>query len=205
MTQKCSLHKLDKGVSTSFVTKTSDSCCMVSPTVTNSRIYDTPKTERSFKIQCKSNDDFKKLKKFKLAIKNAKGEQGRSIGPELPREHKPRGREFYDGTFVTIIGACENGLEQEEDSEFDKFFSQFGIVVKNTWNQTYRVNDQPNGKKCLVIQLNQESAVPRQIDYVNERTNLKGKVRVYYKDQPYECSQCQTVHEGICPKRRAEK
>ena len=60
-------------------------------------------------------------------------------------------------------------------------------------------------KKCLVIQLNRGSAIPRQIDYVNERTNLKGKVRVYYKDQPYECSQCQTVHEGICPKRRAEK
>ena len=40
---------------------------------------------------------------------------------------------------------------------------------------------------------------------MNERTNLKGKVRVYYKDQPYECSHRQTVHEGICPKRRAEK
>ena len=37
------------------------------------------------------------------------------------------------------------------------------------------------------------------------KSNLKGKVRVYYKDQPYECSQCQTVHEGICSKRRAEK
>ena len=78
-------------------------------------------------------------------------------------------------------------------------------MVKNTWNQTYRGNDQPNGKKCLVIQLNRGSAIPRQIDYVNERTSLKGKVRVYYKDQPYECSQCQTVHQGICPKRRAEK
>ena len=121
------------------------------------------------------------MKKFKLAIKNAKGEQGRSICLELPREHKSRGREFYDGTFVTVIGACENGLEQEENSEFDKFFSQFGIVVKNMWNQTYRGNDQPNGKKCLVIQLNRGSAIPRQIDYVNERTNLKRKVRVYYK------------------------
>ena len=60
-------------------------------------------------------------------------------------------------------------------------------------------------KKCLAIQLNRGSAIPSQIDYVNERTNLKGKVRVYYKDQPYECSQCQTVHEGVCPKRRAEK
>ena len=60
-------------------------------------------------------------------------------------------------------------------------------------------------KSGLVIQLNQRSAIPRQIDYVNERTNLKGIVRVYYKDQPYECSQCQTVLEGIFPKRRAEK
>ena len=40
---------------------------------------------------------------------------------------------------------------------------------------------------------------------MNERTNLKGKVRVYYKDQSCECSQCQTVHERICPKRRTEK
>ena len=53
--------------------------------------------------------------------------------------------------------------------------------------------------------VNQRSAIPRQTDYVNERTNLKGKVRVYYKDHSYECSQCQTVHERICPKRRADK
>ena len=57
----------------------------------------------------------------------------------------------------------------------------------------------------MVIQLNQGSAIPRQIDYVNERINLKGNIRVYYKDQPYECSQCQTVYEGIYPKRIADK
>ena len=60
--------------------------------------------------------------KFKLAIKNAKGEQRRSISLELPREDRPKGRELYDGTFITIIGACENGIEQEENSEFDNTY-----------------------------------------------------------------------------------
>ena len=30
----------------------------------------------------------------------------------IPRNHKPKGQEFHDGIYVTIIGSCENGLEQ---------------------------------------------------------------------------------------------
>ena len=84
-----------------------------------------------FKIQCKNSGDFEKLKKFKLAIKNGKGEQGRSVSLELPRNHKPKGQEFHDGTFLTIIGSCENGLEQMDNNDFDKLFSEYGTVVKN--------------------------------------------------------------------------
>ena len=72
---------------------------------------------------------FKKLKEVKLAIKNAKGEQARSISLQLPREHKSKGREFYDGTFVTIIGACENGLEQEH-SEFGSIFLSLALWLR---------------------------------------------------------------------------
>ena len=28
---------------------------------------------------------------------------------------------------------------------------------------------------------------------------------MFYRGQPYECNQCNTVHEGQCPKRMAEK
>ena len=28
---------------------------------------------------------------------------------------------------------------------------------------------------------------------------------MFYRGQPYECNQCNTIHEGQCPKRMAEK
>ena len=32
----------------------------------------------------------------------------------------------------------------------------------------------------------------------------KGRIRVYYKGQPYLCGRCNTVHESQCPKRKEE-
>eukprot|EP00112_Aurelia_sp_Birch-Aquarium-sp1_P003920 Seg1444.4 transcript_id=Seg1444.4/GoldUCD/mRNA.D3Y31 product="hypothetical protein" protein_id=Seg1444.4/GoldUCD/D3Y31 len=158
-----------------------------------------------YKIQCKSGGDFKKLKNFKLAIKDGKEERARSIGLELPRNHKPKGQEFHNGTVLTIIGSCENGLEQEENEHFDTFFSDYGTIVQNTWFQTYKGNNQNNGKRCIVIQLKQGTVVSRDIDYSNDKTNATGRIRVFYKGQPYDCIRCQAIHDGQCPKRMAER
>ena len=158
-----------------------------------------------YKIQCKSGGDFKKLKNFKLAITDIKGERARSITLELPRNHKPKGQHFHNGTVVTIIKSCENGLEQEENEHFDTFFSTYRTIVQNTWLQTYQGNNQTNGKRCLVIQLKQGTFIPRDLDYSNDKTKASGRIRVFYKGQPYECMRCQMIHDGQCPKRIAER
>ena len=97
-------------------------------------------------------------------------------------QHKPRGREFYDGTFIndTIIGACENGLGKKEVVNLTIFFLSLALWLKTCGTIHTKGMTSQMEKSGLVIQLNQRSAIPRQIDYVNERTNLKGKVRVYY-------------------------
>ena len=92
-----------------------------------------------------------------------------------------------------------------DNSDFEKLFSEYGTVVKNTWHQTYKGNNQCNGKRCLVVQLKSGSIIPRQLDIRHEETNVRGRIKVFYKGQPYGCNQCNTVHEGQCPKRMAEK
>ena len=92
-----------------------------------------------------------------------------------------------------------------DNSDFDKLFSEYGTVVKNTWHQTYKGHNQCNGKRCLVVHLKSGSIIPRQLDIRHEKTNVRGRIKVFYRGQPNECNQCNIVHEGQCPKRMAEK
>ena len=40
--------------------------------------------------------------------------------------------------------------------------------------------------------------------YTGITRDRKGRIRVYYKLQPYLCGRCNTVHESQCPKRKEE-
>ena len=106
-----------------------------------------------YKIQCKNEDESKKFKSFKLKICDETTKQVKEIPLKEPRVHRLKGSYFDNGALITIQGSCENGMEAESDEEFDKFFQQYGTIVKNTWNTTYKGNKQLNGKRALVLQL----------------------------------------------------
>ncbi len=78
--------------------------------------------------QQNTGGDFKRIKNLHLSVRGAIGKRNRSISLELPRDHKPKGQELHKGTFLTLVGACENGLEQEDNECFDELFAEYGKV-----------------------------------------------------------------------------
>ena len=158
-----------------------------------------------FKIQCKNEDDYNKLRTFKLIITDEKIKQIIEIPPEEPNRHFPKGNpNFENGTLITIQEACKNGMEKETNEEIDKFFSQFEEIIRKTWFSTYKGNHQPNGNRSLVMQVNEGMGIKRKLMYTGITRGRKGRIRVYYKLQPYLCGRCNTVHESQCPKRKEE-
>ena len=85
-----------------------------------------------YKIQCRNEDENKKLKSFKLKKCYETTQQVKKIPVEDPRVHRPKGSYFDNGTLITIQGSCENDTEAESNKEFDKFFQQYGTNVSNT-------------------------------------------------------------------------
>ena len=66
-----------------------------------------------FKIQCKKEDDYNKLRTFKLKITYEKTKKTTEIPLGEPNRHSPKGNpNFENGTLITIQGACENGMDE---------------------------------------------------------------------------------------------
>ena len=158
-----------------------------------------------YKIQCKNEDESQKLKSFKLKVCDETAKQVKEIPLEEPRVRRPKGSYFDNGTLITIQGSCENGMEAESNEEFDKFFQQYGTIVKNTWYTTYKGNKQLNGNRALVLQLQHGLSIERKVFYEGPNSGIKGQIRVFYKGQPYYCNLCQEIHNTNCPKRQEEK
>ena len=78
------------------------------------------------------------------------------------------------------------------------------MVVKEAWFSTYKGSKQLNGNRSLVLELTPGLSIPRTVFYVGPHTEIKGKLRVFYKGQPYHCFKCDTTHERIRPKKVEE-
>ena len=146
-------------------------------------------------------DDYNKLRTFKLKITDEKTKKITEIPLEEPNRRSPKGNpNFENGTLITIQGACENGMEKETNEEIDKFFSQFGQIIRKTWCSTYKGNRQTNGNRSLVMQINEGMGTERKLMYTGITSGRKGRIRVSYKGQPYLCGRCNIIHESQCPK-----
>ena len=87
-----------------------------------------------FKIQCKNEDDYNKLRTFKLKITDGKTRKITEIPPEKPNRHLPKGNpNFENGTMNTTQGACENGMEETNKEidkvNLDKLSEKHGLVI----------------------------------------------------------------------------
>ena len=118
---------------------------------------------------------------------------------KLSRDHKPKGQAFHNGTFIKLIGAYENGLEQEENGAFDTFVLQYGNIIKAP--SCKHTKEMSNGMGNVGNSYEQGVATPHSMEYINEKTNSKAWMKVFYEGKPYDCLRCQTIHEGHCSKK----
>ena len=127
----------------------------------------------------------------------------KEIGLEEPNKHRPKwtNNSYQNRTLITIQRACENGLEEESNKDITEYFGEYGMVVKEAWFSKYEGSKQLNGNMSLVLELTPGLSIPRTVFYVAPHTEIKGKLRVFYKGQSYHCFKCDTTHERICPKK----
>ena len=117
------------------------------------------------------------MKSFKLKMKDANGKNSREIGLEEPSKHRPKvtNNSYRNGTLITIQGACENGLEEESNEDIMKYFSEYGVVVKEAWFSTYKGSKQLSGNRSLVLELTPGLSIPRTVFYVGPHAEIKRK------------------------------
>ena len=87
-------------------------------------------------------------------------------------------------------------MEKETNEQIDKFFSQFGQIIRKTWFSTYKGNRQPNGNRSLVMQVNEGMGIERKLMYTGITSGRKGTIRVFIKDNP-------TYVEDVTPYMKA--
>ena len=88
------------------------------------------------------------MKKFKPAVKNIKGKQRRSIDLELRRQHKDKGKEFYDGTFSLSSVHVKMAYSKKKIVNLTSFLLSLALWLRKHGTKRTRGNNQPNGKEC---------------------------------------------------------
>ena len=79
------------------------------------------------------------------------------------------------------------------------------MEVKEAWFSTYKGSKQLNGNWSSVLELTPGLSIPRTVFYAGLHTEIKRKLRVFYKGQPYHCFKCDTTHVLICPNKVEER
>ena len=119
---------------------------------------------------------------------------------------------YQNAKWLTISGVEENGLRLAKNSQFDEWLGNFGKIIKPT--ESDKMKEGPyNGNKKARIDLNADTHIPR-VNIITleisdpetqEMKKVVGKVRIYYRDQPWECKKCNTQHSEKCPALYREK
>ena len=76
-------------------------------------------------------------------------------------------------------------------------FQSIWTNYQKAWFSTYKGNRQPNGNRSLVKEINEGISIERKLMYTGITSGRKGRIRVFYKGQPYLCG-------SQCPKRKEE-
>ena len=74
-----------------------------------------------------------------------------------------------------IKGSCEGELVFEVNEDFDKYFEEYGKILQLTKYEKYKGTDVFNSKRSLVIDIKDDTEIPRVIEYEGMNTGNKGR------------------------------
>ena len=117
----------------------------------------------------------------------------------------PKYRCYTDPKWVTIDWIQESGLRFAEDKIFDDFLMNYGTIIEATHDDKNELG-MTNGRKKVRMDFDKGLNIGR-IQWIEAdveiengvKKDVKGKVKVFYANQPTFCKECETEHAGKCP------
>lgn len=152
-----------------------------------------------FIIKC-SEEDSKKLENKSLTFYYGK-KQERQI--KVKFDKLPKYQAFADPKWVTFDWIQESSLRFAGDKVFDDFLSNYGTIIEATKDDQNELG-MTNGRKKARIDLDKGLSIDRinwieaDIKLEGVEKHVKGKVKIFYANQPVLCRDCDNKHPGKC-------
>jgi len=114
-------------------------------------------------------------------------------------------RVFYKNPkWITIDKIYDSVLSEATNQEIDEYFSKFGKIIAKTHDDLDEFQFR-NGKKKLRIDLQEDIErwleMELKIKIEGKEILGKGRVKIFYRGQPYKCYECKEVHTEKCPEK----
>ena len=157
-----------------------------------------------FIIKTSNEKDEKKLECSSLTYYYGK-KQEKQI--KVRFQKLPKFQLYTNPKWVTLDWIEDSGLRYAENTFFDEYFSKYGTIIKTTHDDKNELG-MKNGKKKIRLDLDKGENIPR-VNWLEAKIVLedgtekttKGKIKVYYSNQPIFCKLCKIEHEGKCPEK----
>lgn len=107
--------------------------------------------------------------------------------------------------WVTIDKLYDSALRYATNEQLDAFFSDFGDLIIPTHDHKEAEYGFKTGKKQVKLDLKEDIErwrdVEMNVKIDTKEVTVKGRVNIYYRNQPYFCRDCKETHQEKCPKR----
>jgi len=160
-----------------------------------------------FEIKVFSESDKKRLEnKF---VNFEFGERSHQLTiARVPLVLQPKRLFFENPKWITVDRLYNSSLSQAPDEELDNFFSKFGDIIIKTHDDTDEYGFK-NGKKKIKLDLKKDIERWTELQLKGmiqgKEVQVRGKVNIFYKGQPYKCRECDDIHTDKCPQRLARE
>lgn len=155
-------------------------------------------------IKTSSDKDAKKLENKHVTYYYGK-KQDKQV--KVKFEKLPKFQIFTDPKWVTIDWVEDSGLRYTDNDFFDNFLKEYGTIIQPTHDDKNEMG-MKNGRKKARIDLDKGLNIKRvqwlEADVILEdgaTKHVKGKVKIFYSNQPVFCKDCEGEHQGKCPEQ----
>ena len=113
-------------------------------------------------------------------------------------------KQWFKPRYVNITGFHKTDLSGEVSNvQLTEFFSSYVDILVDVKDKLQSDEDVwGEDKKTFRIDLNKGVEITRTVGLIHSTIggiNVRGEVRITYKDQPFFCRQCQVHHQSGCP------
>lgn len=161
-----------------------------------------------FILQTFNEKDTKKIEGKFITYEYKNKKQERQINVHFKK--LPKYKFYSNAKWIKIDWVQDSGLRFAENSIFDNFLGKFGTIIEPTVDDRNELGMLNGRKKARLdldkgVDIDRISWIEAEVMIDGVKRNAKGKVKVFYQDQPVLCKNCQVSHVGKCPEKIKEE